>query len=87
MLPGPCEAAQDLAYTHWIRHAARLRHSSPGAQECPAWRALERLFRYFQQYDIHIGPETQAALIQHFRGQAEMRAELGRYGQRYKVKE
>jgi hypothetical protein len=81
MLTGPCEQAQDLVYTYWIRHAASLRTSSSslGAQECPSWRALERLFRYFQQYDIHIGPGTQAALIEHLRGRTDLRAELGRY--------
>ncbi len=80
MLTGPCEQAQDLVYTYWIRHAASLRTSSLlGAQECPSWRALERLFRYFQQYDIHIGPGTQAALTEHFRDRSDLRAELGRY--------
>ena len=80
MLTGPCEQAQDLVYTYWIRHAASLRTpSSLGAQECPSWRALERLFRYFHQYDIHIGPGTQAALTEHLRGRKDLRAELGRY--------
>ncbi len=80
MLTGPCEQAQDLVYTYWIHHAASLRTSSSlGAQECPSWRALERLFRFFQQYDIHIGPGTQAALTEHLRGRTDLRAELGRY--------
>jgi hypothetical protein len=81
MLTGPCEQAQDLVYTYWIRYAASLRTSSSsfGAQECSSWRALERLFRYFQQYDIHIGPGTQAALTEHLRERTDLRAELGRY--------
>jgi hypothetical protein len=80
MLTGPCEQAQDLVYTYWIRYAASLRTSSSslGAQECPSWRALERLFRYLQQYDIHIGPGTQAALTEHLRDRSDLRAELGR---------
>ncbi len=87
MVSSAVEASQDLAYTYWIRHAAQLAAatSPPSVKEQAAEasrRALERLFRYFKEYDTYIGPGTQAALLENFQPESEQRAEHARNGWR-----
>jgi hypothetical protein len=77
------EKAQDLAYIYWIRYAASLRTSASAAA---SQQELDRLFRYCQEFDITLGPETQAALVEYYgdtagplaEQQEGYQAELGR---------